>query len=377
MRTDEYGETHPYVDENECIGCDLCHKVCPSITLPEFREPIKCYAFWRTDKKERRLSASGGIGAMIAESTIREGGVVFATIYDDNFIPHFSEITSINSIEKLKGSKYAQSTVGEETLKRIKELLISGTAITFIGTPCQVSGLIKFLGKDYSNLLTVDLLCHGVCPNTYFQQEIRLLKEENGIKEISDIRFRGNDKYNYWFTIWGKDGNGVSELKYKKKGLTQPYLAGFLLGVTLRENCFSCQYAKPQRVSDITIGDFLGIGKAKPFDYNASNISSITTNTPKGEVFYQRLTNMRESEMISVERDYSERLLYKSSLVVPAVKHPLRERFKDELVKVGFTQAIREVLGKECKKQSILQYLYYFKLIKKIPSFIKKKLRGA
>ena len=163
----------------------------------------------------------------------------------------------------------------------------------FIGTPCQIAGLKSFLRKEYQNLITVDLICHGVCPTRYFTEEVDYLSNKFKLKDISDARFRGNDGNNFRLTLWNKARRKLFPRdNYREKLLRlsesqQFYIWGFLLGVTLRENCYACKYARPERISDITIGDFIGLGKEVPFDYPKANVSSVTINTEKGNAFYE------------------------------------------------------------------------------------------
>ena len=121
------------------------------------------------------------------------------------------------------------------------------------------------------------------------------------------------------------------------------YLAGFLLGISLRENCYSCRYARPERVSDITIGDFIGLGNTQKFDYPTKNVSSLTTNTDKGYEFYMQVCKSMP-ELMSVERDYSERLLYKPSMVEPFNRHELNPLFRKLYPELGYVGAIHYVL---------------------------------
>ena len=243
--------------------------------------------------------------------------------------------------------------------------------VLFIGTPCQIAGLKTYLKKDYDNLITVDLICHGVSPTCYFKEEIGYLSNKYKIKNLTDIRFRGNDDNNYCLSLWEGSKRVYRALKY-----TDYYLGGFLLGVILRENCYSCKYARPDRISDLTIGDFLRLGKKVPFPYYVRNVSSVTLNSDRGGSFYEELID-KMPEVINVERDYSERLAYKPSLVEPFARHPLTDSFRAAYLKGGYLYASRKVLSNEVSKAKRIEMeknikaflLLPYRALRKILSF--------
>ena len=365
MQDDSYGELHPVVDNQACVQCGLCQKVCPNNHLQEFNYPLACYASWITDKPKRRICASGGIGTIMSEYIIDNcKGVVIGSRYNDDMTPVMTYTEQIEELERFKGSRYVQSKFLVETYNQIKIFLKSGRKVMFVGTPCQVAGLKGFLRKDWDNLITVDLICHGCSPTSYLKDEVSYICKQNHLAEISDIRFRGNDGNNFTFSLWGKvkllpKGRRCSYYQtettkrlYYKRACTSYYLAGFLLGVTLRDNCYQCPYARPERISDITIGDFIGLGKQKPFNYSKINVSSVMVNTEKGKTFYDKVSEAKK-ELVNIMRDYSERLEYKPSLVEPFAKHPLASVFREEYLKEGYIHASRKVLAGEVEKSEL------------------------
>lgn len=162
-------------------------------------------------------------------------------------------------------------------------------------------------------------------------------------------------------------------LCYRKIHSEDYYLSSFLLGVSLRENCFSCQYARPERVSDLTIGDFIGLGRTTPFAYSTANVSSVTTNTTKGNSFYEEVLS-HMSELMSVEREYSERLVYKPSLVVPFPRHPLNQKFRELYPQYGFVRSIRLVLRRKIIWNRVVRVLNNWTYVYRVPRKIVKLL---
>ena len=66
--------------------------------------------------------------------------------------------------DKFRGSKYVQSYLGD-IFSEIVDQLQGDQKVLFSGTPCQVAGLLSFKKKkkiNSENLLTVDIVCHGV-----------------------------------------------------------------------------------------------------------------------------------------------------------------------------------------------------------------------
>lgn len=371
MVEDKYGELHPKIKEDECIGCNLCLKVCPNNCSQTFYYPLKCYASWITDDNKRRTCASGGIATMMSEFIINTyEGVVFGARYDKDFTPVMSYTEHYEDLKYFKGSRYVQSIVGYETFRKVKQYLKLGRKILFIGTPCQISGLKSYLSTDYENLITVDLICHGCSPTKYFKEEINYIIKKYGLNNISDIRFRGNDRNNFCLSIWS-DNNGQTKRIYRKAALLQPYFAGFLLGTTLRENCYSCKYARPDRISDITIGDFIGLGDTIKFPYSRYNVSSVSINTHKGESFYNEVEKSTPN-MINIERDYSERLVYKPSLVEPFKPHESYSIFRKLYVEEGFVSAVRKALGPILRRNEFRNLLNCWTYIYRIPRKVLK-----
>lgn len=346
LKEDKYGEIHPVVDEQNCVRCGLCKKVCPNNLELDFNYPRHCYASWIDDDDKRKICASGGIGTIMSEFVIRhKRGVVFGTAYDSTFTPIATFTEKIEVLEKFKGSKYTQSIVGNSTFKSIKEFLEQGRFVIYVATPCQIAGLKSYLRKDYEDLITVDLICHGVSPTKYFKDELAYICKQHQIplEDVSDVRFRGNDKNNFKFSIWKQKTDGIFNCLYSASYRKNYYLAGFLQGVSLRENCYSCNYARPERISDITIGDFIWLGKTIPYQGKTRNVSSVTINTLKGETFYKEVSAVM-TELRNVERDYTERLAYKPSLCTPSERHTGNLKFRKLYLQKGYVRAIRKTL---------------------------------
>lgn len=350
MQEDEFGALHPVIDEVNCIHCNLCIKSCPNNVDIAFNRPMTCYAAWNDNNNQRKICASGGIGSIMAEYVLRHKGVLFGSRYNKQMIPIMTYTEDVEELEYFKGSRYVQSLVGKETFQKVKSFLKENRLVLFIGTPFQIAGLKTFLHKDYANLITVDLICHGVCPTKYLTEEVTFLSNKYNLKDVSDIRFRGNDGNNYRERL---PGGNISD---------QYYILGFLWGVSLRENCYTCNYARPERVADITIGDFIGLGTFSPFPYKRDNVSSVFVNTVSGQKFYNSVSTWKES-LRNVKREYEERLVYKPSLLEAFQRHPKYFPFVENYKRYGFAKGIRLTLKDDVRKQEVRNTIDLWRLI--------------
>ncbi len=281
MKEDECGFIYPVINEDKCIKCGQCKKVCAFQNASQNNSPIECYAAVSKNEKQAKKSASGGVFAAMATDYIDKGGVVFGAAFDEEWKVHHISVETKDQLRFLQGSKYVQSDI-EMSYKEVKACLDSGRQVLFSGTPCQVAGLQSFLGQEYENLLTVDIVCHGVPSNRMFQEYIKVLESKYRGK-VSDFTFR--DK-----TIgWGINGSTiVNGKKIKIWQSASSYLFYFSKGWIYRENCYKCPYACEHRPADITLGDYWGIEKQHPEilgknGWNESKgISCVVVNSNKG-----------------------------------------------------------------------------------------------
>ena len=282
---DEYGFKYPQINEDTCIRCGLCKKVCnyQANEIKTSKKETYAAVSMDTDVKE---SASGGLFATLAQSILNNNGVVFgsAMIYENSklHIRHI-KVDKLEDLIKLKGSKYVQSDMGN-IYSQIKELLINNKLILFSGTPCQVAGLKGYLQKEYDNLYTVEIICHGVPSEKFFQTYINYIENKFKIK-INEFKFR--DKHDGW-KLYGKIKYDDKEVFFEPE--ESSYYQMFLNSYTYRENCYSCPYASDNRQGDITIGDYWCIDLIHP-EYLVENggqldenkgISCLIINNDKG-----------------------------------------------------------------------------------------------
>ena len=161
MEPDHEGFLRPVIGER-CILCHRCEQTCPILHPPvPGPAPAAAHAVWNRDEAERTASSSGGFFSLLARHVLEQGGAVFGAALDEDMTARHVCARTVDELAPMRGSKYVQSDLGG-SFSQVKALLEEGTAVLFSGVPCQVDGLKRYLGKDYPNLLTCDLVCHGV-----------------------------------------------------------------------------------------------------------------------------------------------------------------------------------------------------------------------
>lgn len=300
MKRDEFGFLYPEIQEEKCVGCGLCQQTCQFRQETKTPEPAAFYAVQAKDEDLLGRSSSGGVFAMLARMTLEAGGAVAGCAMEPSggsFLAKHILIESASELEKLQGSKYVQSVTGD-IYRQVLRVLKEGRQVLFSGTPCQVDGLKGFLGKPYPNLLTVDLICHGVPSDAFFQDYLQTLEKKQGAKVVA---FKFRDK---WAglgcngSVTFRESNG-SEKKQKLISERSSYYNLFLGSQTYRDSCYRCKYAGMSRPGDLTLGDFWGVENRHPEFLRenggamdaAKGISCVLANSPRGKEAVERLAD--------------------------------------------------------------------------------------
>lgn len=358
MRTDEYGFMYPSINEELCVQCGLCRKVCNFQKEIKESKPEKTFVAVNKSEEQKAKSASGGIFSAIATKVLKNGGIVYGVClektYDNQMEAKHIRISNLDDLVKLQGSKYVQSNINR-ILESVKCDLDNNLDVLFSGTPCQVDGLKGYLGKEYSNLYTVDIICHGVPSLQFFQDYLKLMeKKMDG--NIIDFSFR--DKQ----FGWGLRGKVTVERNGKiinEKVLSNisSYYSLFLQSVTYRENCYSCKYASKNRPSDLTIGDYWGVEKLYPdliknegyhFDVR-KGISCILVNSSNGE----KLLELAQESLLLHPSSFEHASRYNGQLVNPSPLPKDREQVFN-LYKNGGYDAVDSYFSKKYRNIVIM-----------------------
>lgn len=282
MKQNEEGFLYPFCQKEKCIGCGACEKVCHNLSLPAGKHSRVCLAAQAYDDV-RVESSSGGIFTLLAQQILHGQGYVCGAAYEDYTKVSHILISEESELARLRTSKYVQSEIGL-IYREIKRLLADGkTKVLFSGTPCQVSGLLKFLGYEPDNLYTIDILCHGVPPQSLFD---RYLSEEYPNESIKRINFRDKGKgwtYNLQLKVCTEQSaycTGINEDAYYK---------AFNARLSLRSSCGVCKFATADRRGDISLGDFWEIWTHDRSLDDRKGTSLVLLNSEKGERLFREI----------------------------------------------------------------------------------------
>lgn len=180
IQENNFGFLQPSIKHDVCIECGICVKTCPVLSPSPFqKEKQKGFASWSTNENIRKNSSSGGVFYELSHTIITSGGVVCGAAFNEKMEVEHRIISNLNELPLLMGSKYVQSNI-LPVLKEVKSILTSTShKVLFSGTPCQIAGLLNYLHKRYDNLITIDIVCHGVPSPGLWHKYIRYQKNKS------------------------------------------------------------------------------------------------------------------------------------------------------------------------------------------------------
>lgn len=345
------GFLYPHIDESLCIECGKCKQVCPVENAPTSYEGSACIATYNKNEEQRLKSTSGGVFYLLAQQVLKDGGIVFGAAYNNESKVVHRSVGSIDDIGALQGAKYVQSELNDKFLEA-EEALKAGKKVLFSGTPCQIAGLKKYLGKDYENLLTADLVCHGVPSPLAWESYLEYRKDKDNQEMIADkinVRSKETGWSRYAYSVQYTYNNGYV---YRKPSGQDPYMRAFVSNMTLRPSCNECHFKGLKRCSDFTLGDFWGIWNIKPEMDDNKGTSLVVIHSEKGKEYWKKIEEHCESSAVSEEEAYREN----PSMMEASPIHPDRDEILQRLNEQSFS-VVEERLPdiKEWKKPSLLK----------------------
>lgn len=361
MKEDDEGFIIPKVDKTKCTNCGLCVKICPQLNILNIKNTNQQVIAAKSKNDEiRAKSSSGGIFSILANYVIENGGIVYGAKFDKDLNLIQKGVYDKKELDALRGSKYIQSDT-LNTYKEVKQNLINKKMVLYVGTPCQIAGLKSFIGVEYDNLITIDLICHGVPSQKLFSKYIKWIENKEKSKVLS-YEFRNKEKSGWGLTLKISFSDGKN--KYINSNL-DPYYKSFTESKTYRECCYSCKYANTNRVGDITIGDFWGIDKEIPEFYDDKGVSVIIINTNKGKEYFDKIGDNLLINNSTIEQVRK----YNNNLNNPSQRNNIRNTSYLNLDNFNFE--------KYCKKNLLFKMEPKDMLKNMIPYKVKKILKGV
>lgn len=337
---------------------------------------MKVYGAWHKNNSIRGSSTSGGVFSALAEYVLKNKGYVCGAVMDySGDTPKVKHIITnkYSEIKRMRGSKYVQSEMGKN-YKHIKDILQQNESnVLFSGTPCQVAGLKRYLGKLANDrLITVDVLCHGVSSPLIFEEYCKVQQQSFGAK-ISKINFRYKKPGWIVFSIYEEFENGA---KYMRDKFTDAYLIGFLNDMYARRSCMKCPYTSLNRKGDFTLADFWGY-KSESFAMrnNEKGISIVIVNTDRASVIWKVI----QSELIYEEHPVKDILGGNRSFQKPWDRNMQSEEFWNTYHTNGWIAASEKYCLPEKlsikAKINFLVYRYWYLIPKGLIRLMKEVLR--
>ena len=350
------------IDAEKCIDCGLCTKVCPVTSPAKFSKPRMSYATYAYSSQERATSSSGGAASVMTNHVIKKGGVVYGCAMKGGIKIAHIRVENAADAAHLKGSKYVYSSI-DKVLPLIKEDVKAGRDALFIGLPCQVASVLNVVGES-ENLLTMDMCCHGAPSQRLLSEHLAYL----GWPSSDKVSFRKKlpSGIEYAFTLYDRQG----KCTYDHQAQNDYYMTGFLNGLFMRESCFNCKFARPERCSDMTLADHWAIGMSDdPEMVISKGVSTVLINTEKGA----RLFSQSQSLLVFEERPMSE-ALRNGQFIAPTSKPKEYDLFVQCYNKEGYAKACDKYLPALQRKMFVhkIKSRYYKSPIRQ---FLRKLLK--
>ncbi len=326
---DAEGFRYPKVYVSSCVNCGLCEKVCPFLNQSAPQLPLASYAARNRDPQELDASSSGGAFVLLAQEIIKQNGVVFGAKFDADWNVVHGYAETLEDLKAFMGSKYVQSRIGNSYVQA-KTFLKAGRKVLFSGTTCQIAGLKRILGKDYDNLVSVDVICHGVPSPKVWQMYLDYVKNKAGNASITNISFRdkrlGWKKFSLVISLDYYASDGIRKhMEIADYHRDNPFMQAFLANLILRPSCGKCKVKGGRCHSDITLADFWGVWNILPQANDNRGTTLLLANSSRGSQMLKSV-NWDLKEVDFMQAIQSNHAFQRSAII-----HPNRNKFFKQL----------------------------------------------
>lgn len=352
MVPDELGFLYPTIDYERCVGCGLCQSAClykmGYTTLHDSIDEVKAFALKHRDVECRRNSQSGGAFVALSDYVLQNNGVVYGVGFADDFTAVHKRAVTRQERDEFRGSKYIQSRM-DKIYQSVKKDLDSNAIVMFVGTPCQVEGLKKYLGrhKNLDGLFLVDLICYSVASTRLWKEYLDFLCNKYS-DSVINVNFR--DKKFGWHSC-------VETINFSKHVKSFDYFARlFGSKISARDSCFNCKFTNLDRCSDITIGDYWGIERYIPDFEDANGVSIVFVNSKKGMWLFEKIKNC---DFVEIPLEYA----LQPAVTVKQEKPVLRDAFLNDYRNCSIKMILKRYAGYTLKDK-LKKCLKQFKIIR-------------
>lgn len=315
MNYDEEGFLYPAIDIKACINCHACEAVCPELHIKAQDRILGSYVARSNNKQIRLHSSSGGVFSLLSGEVLKKGGSVCGAEWDSDFTVHHTCVEDEKHFSALRGSKYLQSNK-EYIYRKVEDLLKAGRPVLFSGVACEIAGLKGFLRQPYDNLVTVDVICHGVPSPMVWRRYLNELVHKHGAS-IKRVNFR--DKKSGWkdYSLSIVFNNGKIYREYASDNV---YMNLFLKNAILRPSCAKCPFKDMNHCSDITLADAWGIGQYAADMDDDMGTSAVIVHTQAGKRLFEAVLPQMEARRVPFEKIVPANPSYNT----PSKPHALR-----------------------------------------------------
>ncbi|MBQ3527929.1 MAG: Coenzyme F420 hydrogenase/dehydrogenase, beta subunit C-terminal domain [Clostridia bacterium] len=356
MVEDEEGFRYPAVNEELCVNCSLCNKVCSCENMPKAPSDDKlAFGGYHKDRDIKAGSTSGGAFSAIVEGWCDENYVIFGAASEGLRVYH-DHITDKKDLFKFRKSKYSQSEMGN-SFKKAKEFLKEGKKVLFSGTPCQIAGLRAYLGNDHpGDLLTVEVICEGV-PSPHFVRSYdkHMIKKYGASITSLDYRFKDMKKTSGKWDFEVMETKLQNGKRIKQDRWFNPFWSIWLNHLMSRPSCYKCPFTTTDRVADISLGDLWGVHLYCPELYGKNGGASLVVcNSTKGALALEKALPF----MFGHELDFNTALKYQSPMRKAIDTNEHREAFLKDAKVLPFDELCKRWAKKPTFKLLWQKYVW-------------------
>lgn len=308
----------------------------------------RCYIAKTRNVLERKESTSGGVFFEVAKYVIEKlDGIVYGAVFTEEYDVVHIRANNLYEIQEMRGSKYPQSKIFH-LYEEVNTFVNSEKFVLFTGTPCQIVALKKYIGKDFDNLLCIDLICYGVASPTIWKFYLRKYFGN----DIREIRFKDKSVgWKKWKTLIS-----THNYKYYLSGRTNRFMSNYMNGTYMRPACFNCVIKGERRNSDITIGDAWGEGEDSLLN-DDKGLSIVVIHSELGNKIFGLLETELEIECVDFQKYISGNPYYFSS---PSLNMLNNDAFYHSIEKNGIMKSFEEF----CMPHGLKRVVYYYLLYK-------------